>query len=93
MLIIIIPSLLILFRNEPELFKLLISCKRIGFHTMLLSSTQEQIANYYPFHANTGGYIHTTRSSLRLDRSVELRANTFREDDVDNTRVNESEVM
>ena len=29
----------------------------------------------------------------RLDRSVELHANVFRENDVDNMRVNESEVM
>ena len=29
----------------------------------------------------------------RLDRSVELHANTFWEDDIDNTQVNESEVM
>ena len=28
----------------------------------------------------------------RLDRSIELHANVFREDDVDNTRVNESEI-
>ena len=36
-------------------------------------------------------HIHVDRS--RLDRSVELHANVFREDDVDNMRVNESEVM
>ena len=30
---------------------------------------------------------------VTLDRSAELYTNVFREDDVDNTRVNESEVM
>ena len=29
----------------------------------------------------------------RLDRNVELHANLFREDDMDNTQVNESEIM
>ena len=37
------------------------------------------------------GVITPIRS--RLDRSVELQANVFREDDVDSTRVNESEVI
>ena len=39
-------------------------------------------------HMVGGGHIRS-----RLDRSVELHVNAFREDIVDSTRVNESEVM
>ena len=37
--------------------------------------------------------VHVYIARSRLDRSFELHANAFREDDVDNMRVKESEVM